>query len=426
MPKQQLGVVSDALAALSTFGLSYFLVNGSSSLLKPCGGVTFAVLLIPVLSLFFRRRAPLAVMWVTIGMTSALLAVEIAAPGTVVRSGGDARAIPLWPPAAPFAAYSVIAYAKPSPRTWAPVMALATLVLLAVPAMRGGQVFPGIDSVPMPRSTQPSASTGLEFRSTAFILGGAILGMYVSARRREHCGLTERAERAERERHLFAEQARVEERARLAAEMHDVVSHRVSLMVVHAGAMLVSAPDSATREAADQLRTAGCQALEELRDVVGLLRDTVGDGYGPRPEKPLAPAYPDLTSLIRESASVGVPVELVEEGDQSLASPVVSRTVYRVVQEALTNVRKHAPGARVSLRLHCRGDGIHLTIRNTAPTRVADALLTAAGSGTGLAGLTQRVELVQGTLEVGPEDNGGFCVRATLPAYVPTTENRSH
>ena len=89
--------------------------------------------------------------------------------------------------------------------------------------------------------------------------------------------LTERAERAERERHLLAEQARAEERARLAGEMHDVVTHRVSLMVLQAGALRLTAADEATRQAAEELRTAGCQALDELRDLVGILR-TAPDG----------------------------------------------------------------------------------------------------------------------------------------------------
>jgi signal transduction histidine kinase len=228
-----------------------------------------------------------------------------------------------------------------------------------------------------------------------------------------------RAERAERERLLLAEQARAEERARLAAEMHDAVTHRVSLMVLQAGALRVTAPDEATRQAAEELRAAGCQALDELRDLVGILRAA--------PEGEEAPSTSDFTALVTESTKVGTPAELVEEGDPALASPVVGRTVYRVVREALTNVRKHAPGARVTVRVSYGEAQVRLTVRNTpAPARPGPAapgsLLAATGSGLGLAGLRQRIELVHGTLRAGCTPDGGFCVEATLPAYVPTAQ----
>jgi signal transduction histidine kinase len=206
---------------------------------------------------------------------------------------------------------------------------------------------------------------------------GPLIGLYFSAWRRLILALTERAERAERERHLLAGQARTEERARLAGEMHDVVTHRVSLMVLQAGALRVTAPDDATRQAA-------------------------------------------------ESSAVGTPAELIEEGDPSLASPVVKRTVYRVVREALTNVRKHAPGARVAVRISYREDQVRVTVHNTAPVSPPEpgggAGLAGSGSGLGLATLRQRIELVQGTLHAGPAAGGGFCVTVTLPAYVPTAE----
>ncbi|MEV4008657.1 histidine kinase [Actinomadura sp. NPDC049753] len=251
---------------------------------------------------------------------------------------------------------------------------------------------------------------GIVFRSVVVVVGGALLGLYAAARRRVLQGLTERAERAERERHLLAERARAEERARLAAEMHDVVAHRVTLMVLQAGALRVRAPDEPTRAAAEELRGTGCQALEELRDVIGLLRRDPG-------EAPSAP-LPGLTALVAESAAVGVPVELAEHGDPPSASPAARRIAYRIVQEALTNARKHAPGAAVHVDVRYRTDGVALTVRNAAPSREPDAELAASGSGTGLAGLRERVELIGGTFEAGPH-RGGFRVEASLPAYVP-------
>ncbi len=243
---------------------------------------------------------------------------------------------------------------------------------------------------------------------------GPLLALYVDARRRLVRALVERAERAERERHLLAERARAEERARLAGEMHDVVTHRVSLMVLQAGALRVTASDAPTRKAAEELRAAGCQALEELRDLVGILRTA--------PEDDGTPSVAGFAGLVAESAAVGVPTELVEEGDPALASPVVGRTAYRVLREALTNVRKHAPGARVTVRVEYGEARVRLTVRNTAPTGRPSSALAGTGSGLGIDRLRRRIELVHGTLRAGPGPDGGFSVEATLPSYVPTAE----
>jgi signal transduction histidine kinase len=246
---------------------------------------------------------------------------------------------------------------------------------------------------------------------------GPLLALYLDARRRLVRALVERAERAERERHLLAEQARAEERARLAGEMHDVVTHRVSLMVLQAGALRVTTENEETRQAAEELRAAGCQALEELRDLIGILR-TAPDGDP-------TPSVSALADLVAESTAVGTPAELVEEGDPLLASPVVGRTAYRVLREALTNVRKHAPGARVTVRVAYGTANLRLVVSNTPPSRRPDHALTATGSGLGIAQLRQRVELVDGTLGAGPLPDGGFRVEVTLPAYVRTAEPRA-
>jgi signal transduction histidine kinase len=268
-----------------------------------------------------------------------------------------------------------------------------------------------------PWDPDPIART---FGALVFMLVPAFLGHFVA-------GLNDRVERAEREQHRLAEQARVEERVRLAAEMHDVVTHRISLMVLQAGALGVTATDAGTRAAAEDLRAAGCQALEELRDLVGVLRSSPGDVI----EDPALPraggqaGAPDFAELLAESESVGVPVTCECEGDPRSASPVVARTAYRILQEALTNVRKHAPGASVVVRLNYGQDRIRLTVRNSASGRRPDDDLTASGSGTGLLGLRQRVELVSGTLRTGSTSDGGFEVDATLPAYVPTRDERA-
>ena len=176
-------------------------------------------------------------------------------------------------------------------------------------------------------------------------------------------------------------------------------------------ALRLTAPDETTRQAAEELRANGCQALEELRDLVGILRTA--------PEGDRTPSVAGFAALVAESTAVGVPAELVEHGDPALASPVVGRTAYRIMRKALTNVRKHAPGARVSVRVEYEETEVRLTVRNTPPAG-APGDLAGTGSGVGIAGLRRRVELVGGTLRAGPTSEGGFEVGAALPAYVPT------
>jgi signal transduction histidine kinase len=345
------------------------------------------------LSLVARRRAPIAVVGIftmfTLTVTllvSPLHALQPANPGNI------------WVPlGAVVAAYAPVYLVDNRRRVIAAFAAIALLAIITA------------------RPWQPSATVIIV--GTLRIMLGPLFAIYVVTRRRLVQALTERAERAEREQQLLAEQARAEERTRLAGEMHDVVTHRVSLMVLQAGALRVTAPDEPTRKAAEELRAAGCLALDELRDLVGILQ-TTSDG-DQTPEQ-AHPSTGELAALAAESTAVGLPAELVEDGDPRLASPLVGRTVYRIAQEALTNARKHAPGSRVLVRVRYEPAGVRVTIRNTPPTGPVDAGLVGTGSGVGIANLQRRVELVQGTLHVGPAADGGFCVEATLPAYVPT------
>jgi signal transduction histidine kinase len=345
------------------------------------------------LSLVARRRAPIAVVGIFTAYTLAvtlliapLHALQPANPGNI------------WAPlGAVVAAYAPVYLADSRRRVIAAFAAIAVLAIITA------------------RPWQPSA-TVIIFGPLRIMLG-PLVAIYVVTRRRLVQALRERAERAEREQHLLAEQARAEERARLAGEMHDVVTHRVSLMVLQAGALRVTAPDEPTRKAAEELRAAGCRALDELRDLVGVLRTTSDGDQTPQEAHP---STAELATLAAESTAVGLPTELVEDGDAQLASPVVGRTVYRIVQEALTNARKHAPGARVSVQVRYNPVYVRVTICNTPPTQPADAGLVGTGSGMGLVTLRQRIELVGGTLRADPVPDGGFLVEATLPSYVPT------
>lgn len=345
------------------------------------------------LSLVARRRAPIAVVGVFTAFT--LSVTLLISPLHALQPANSGN---IWAPlGAVVASYAPVYLVDNRRRAIAAFAAIAVLAIVTA------------------RPWQPSATVVIF--GTLRIMLGPLVAIYVVTRRRLVQALTERAERAEREQHLLAEQARAEERTRLAGEMHDVVTHRVSLMVLQAGALRVTAPDEPTRRAAEELRAAGCRALDELRDLVGILQ-TTSDG-GRTPEE-AHPSTAELAALATDSTAVGLPTELVQDGDPQLASPVVGRTVYRIVQEALTNAHKHAPGARVRVRVRYDPTDVRLEVRNTPPTRPVDAGLIRTGSEMGLASLRRRVELVGGALHAGPVPDGGFCVEATLPAYVPT------
>lgn len=339
------------------------------------------------LTLAARRRAPVAVVTVLGAFTLAVTLLISPFGALTPANSGNVYA----PFATVLAAYGPVFYACGRRR-----VGLVAIGLLAIIAARPWQPSAAVVTIGLLRTAV-----------------GPLLALYIDARRRLVRALTERAERAERERHLLADQARAEERARLAGEMHDVVTHRVSLMVLQAGALRMTAPDEPTRRAAEELRTLGCQALDELRDLVGVLRTA--------PDPDQAPSLADIPVLVAESNAVGVPTELIEEGDRTLASPLVGRTAYRVVREALTNVRKHAPGASVTVRVEYGETQVRVLIRNTKPTG-RPAAMADTGSGLGIASLRQRLEVVYGTLKAGRTQDGGFRVLATLPAYVPTAE----
>lgn len=265
-----------------------------------------------------------------------------------------------------------------------------------------------------------------------------LLGMYVGARRRLMESLRERADSLERELQLLAERAeeraewaRGEERTRIAREMHDVVAHRVSLMVVHAAALQAVArkdPEKAVRNAA-LVGDMGRQALTELREMLGVLRS---GGAGERAasvplvavgvaavvvEEGEGPCLSELDELVGQSAAAGMVVELLVEGEVRAYAPEVEQTAYRVVQEALTNVHKHAAGAKTHVRLAHRAGEIAMQVENGPPPEVGSALSAGLPSGgNGLVGMKERVVALGGVFVSGATEAGGFRVSAVIPA----------
>jgi signal transduction histidine kinase len=283
-----------------------------------------------------------------------------------------------------------------------------------------------------------------------------LLGLYVGARRRLVESLRERADGLERELTLLAEKAseraeraRLDERTRIAREMHDVVAHRVSLMVVHAAALQAVAlkdPRKASASA-ELLGDMGRQALNELREMLGVLRtdsasasaSASGSGSGSAVARDASPdltgspvtvlalpvsSRPDLDDdgpclaeldgLVEESRAAGMCVELVVQGAERSLAARVETVAYRVVQEALTNVHKHASGAAAQVILAYRDTEVAVLVRNGPPAGGSDVRLPSGGNG--LLGMRERVTALGGGFASGPTAEGGFRVSAMLPA----------
>ena len=244
---------------------------------------------------------------------------------------------------------------------------------------------------------------------TAGFAGAPVmLGLLVRTRRELAAQLVELTAGREREQQLTAETVLAEERARLAREMHDVVSHQVSLIAVQAGAVRATARDPDVREAADTIRQLSVRTLTELRQMVGVLRASAAQAPDLAPQ----PHLGDIPRLVRDS-TLEVSLGLGGTVGRSWPAPV-ERAAYRTVQEALTNVGKHAPGAPVTVVVVPCREGLRVTVHNGPPlSRPAGAVLP--GGGHGLVGLRERAEQLGGALSAGPTPDGGFRVEATLP-----------
>jgi signal transduction histidine kinase len=264
------------------------------------------------------------------------------------------------------------------------LLALASVIVPVIVGMRRNEL-------PW-RGAFVSASIG----ASMIVLLPYIYGRWVRGRRREQAALQESR----------AAQAKQAERSRIAAEMHDVVAHRVALMVLHAGALELGAKDERTVQTAGLIRREGREALTELRQTLGALR-------GP-PEARPQPTLADIPALVEHTVEAGVPVTLQLRQDDARLPSTVQRTAYRVVQEGLTNVVKHAGSASTEVLVRQGDSGLEITVRNGPPPSEAAQL---PGSGFGLIGLRERVALVGGRLEATPSPDGGFLLRAHIPLH---------
>ena len=247
-----------------------------------------------------------------------------------------------------------------------------------------------------------------DFLLPIVMFGGAWLaGRLVQKRQLYAQAFAERARVLERERDANARVAAAEERVRIAREMHDAVGHSVSVMVVQAGAERLALGEErpATREALLAIERTGREALAEMSRLLGVLRKE-GEGLALAPRPSLA----QVDALVQTVRAVGIPVELRVEGDQTALPPSVDVSAYRIVQEALTNVVKHAGPARATVVVRYSGRSVEVEV-----TDDGEGSVNGNAAGYGLAGMRERVALHGGTLDASSRSDGGFTVKARLP-----------
>lgn len=338
-----------------------------------------ATLAIGTLPLAWRRRWPLAV--------TAIVGVSLLL-GAVVQIGAESLAQLV---ALLVALYSVGALVE-MPRATA-----------ALPYAYGCAVVSVI-------AADQSGGSDLLFAALVVVAPWAV-GRLVRRLGRQAGELEDRAERLAREQELRAREAAAAERHRIARELHDIVAHSVSVMVVQSGGaeeLLDSSPERA-REALRSVRETGQQALVEMRRMVGLLR-LEGDrpeGLAPQPR------MAQLEELVAQARAAGLPTELRVEGRPRSLPPGVDLSGFRIVQEALTNARKHAGEASARIAVRWTEDSVELEVVDDG-RGAADA-----GGGHGLVGMRERAALFGGVVHAGTEPGGGFAVRARLPIDPP-------
>jgi signal transduction histidine kinase len=237
--------------------------------------------------------------------------------------------------------------------------------------------------------------------------------MFIRSQRELMLALRERTRQAESERDLRVSQAREQERTRIAREMHDVLAHRLSLLSLHAGALEVhpEASPAQLARAAAVVRASAHQALEDLREVIDVLRAEPAGSERQRPQPTLA----DVAALVEESGNAGTAIAFEQRVDGAGVPAATGRAVYRIVQEGLTNALKHAPGAPVQTTIDgAPGSGLTvLIVSHRALAQFGAAEIP--GAGAGLIGLEERVSLAGGRLEHGADRAGDFRLWAWLP-----------
>ncbi len=368
----------DAVLVLAVAALG--MVEVDTEQLSPYAA-SVPLVLVQAVALAWRRRAPLAALLAA----SAALFIETAA--------GVSLHAPLSPIVVGLIVVYSVAQYESLPRAAVGLAAAIAGIFASIQlAVANGESYGGTDRA-----------------FVAFLLIGPwLVGRALHGRTLEAVEHADRAARLELEREVAVE----EERARIARELHDVIAHSLSVMIVQAGAAEEVAKRSPERafEPLRSIQETGRQALSEMGRLLGMLRDG-GEELGLVPQ----PGVGDLDALLEQTRQSGLPAQLTVEGAPRPLPPGLDLSAYRIVQEALTNARKHGGDARAQVRLRFRPEALEVEV-------VDDGAGSAngAGGGHGLIGMRERVAVFGGTLEAGPRTGGGFAVHATLPLEPPT------
>ncbi|MFF2079046.1 sensor histidine kinase [Kitasatospora sp. NPDC058162] len=362
------------------YGLQSYQARYRAEGWRPFDLTAVGLSLLVALPLALRRRHPWPVL--TLSLTGLL----------AYTAAGFQPSVNLWPPL--LAAYTVIARRPPR-------QALAAAAVTC-----GAWLASGLQ-----------ARLSVELSVAQSVIAISIVGIFATGTRRlaeRNMQLAEATERLRREQELRARHAVVEERVRIARELHDMIAHHLSALAVQAGvAEYVFATDPrAAREALTAIGATSREALEEMRGLLQVLRVS---GDAPCEQEELyhpAPGLAELDGLVERTRAAGVPVRVVMSGPARMLAPGVDLCAFRVVQEALTNVIKHAGRpATATVRLQWQPDRLDVRIVDDGPGD-GDAV---SGSGLGLIGMHERVRLYGGSVHAGPRPDGGFEVAFTLP-----------
>jgi signal transduction histidine kinase len=333
-----------------------------------------AIAVVAVLTVLLRRRWPFP-------------ALVVAAAGAIVAKPDGAAAL----------AVLIVLYTIASTRPW------RATAITAVALVAGNALDAVVDGHPVYFGDMVAFAV-----QCAAVVA---VGLFFAARRATLDALHERAERMDRERELLADRAVAEERVRIAQELHDVVAHNVSLIVVKAQALGATVPDDRVTEATDGIADLGREAMAEMHRTLALLRTTGDDPAERSPQPGLA----NLDKLLEQSRAAGLDVRLAVEGEPRELSQSLDLSAFRIVQEALTNVRKHAGPAQANVTVGYRPRALELSVVDSGDATAALATTEAAAGGHGLVGMRERAAMFGGTVVARPRDGRGFEVNAVLP-----------
>jgi signal transduction histidine kinase len=373
-------LVDGTLFAYATLSAIATVINDGSAVGTSMLVVEAALAAVALVALWGRRRWPLGVAWLSVVLS--------AVSGAAVHT-------------AQVAVFSAAIHARP--RRAAQVGAAGILATIAVCFIDAGTHRTGV------------FGWGFFAYWGASTVAALALGSFIRVRREQVMSLQQSARTARAEQQLRIREAQLAERTRIAREMHDVLAHRISLLAMHAGALEFN-PDPTHEELTESLgviRGNARAAQQELRSVLGVLRANPEHGVVDPPQ----PTAADLERLVEESRHAGMTVTVVDQRAPGALIGLAGRTVYRVVQEALTNVRKHAPTDTVTVSLTgAPGGTVEVTVVNLPQLgRTPDHPSDHSGAGTGLIGLAERLQLAGGTLSHHRRDDGGFELSARLP-----------